>query len=413
MSQPKLPDADEARLKLFQAVELHFAPYIFAGSRFPSCDFEQPSLVEELIGSYTIRTAFYDAGYRPVTSAERAGRYGAVVEIEAASGRIFKRFRTLFRRPDPADGRIFQPVRPHVRMSQPEPVWYGRKGPFPVELPEELGIDPQVVREQGTTLYEYFRGRLQDGYWDDPWTAILLAGLYETAPGDGDLRRNNAWERDRRWWFGLKQRTGDAQMPHLLYLPREYDQDTEKRWPLVLFLHGSGEIGDDLDQVRKSGLAKLAEEGRPFPFLLLAPQCPEEEWFWSPAALNALLDDVSARCRVDPDRVYVTGLSMGGRGTWVLAIAYPDRFAAIAPICGSIPEPEEASRIRHLPVWAFLGAKDEDPSIRQMVAALEATGGNVRLTVYPDAGHNAWTPTYANPAFYEWLLSHRRTSRPS
>lgn len=413
MSQSPLPDADEARLKLFQAVELHFAPYLFAGSRFPSCDFEQPSLVEELIGSYTIRTTFYDAGYRPVTSAERAGRYGAVVEIEAASGRNFKRFRTLFRRPDRADGRIFQPVRPRVRMSQPEPVWYGRKGPLPVELPQELGIDPEVVREQGTTLYEYFRGRLQDGYWDDPWTAILLAGLYETSPGDGDLRRNNAWERDRRWWSGLKQRTGDAQMSHLLYLPREYDQDMQKRWPLVLFLHGSGEIGDDLDQVRKSELAKMAEEGRPFPFLLLAPQSPEEEWFWSPAALNALLDDVSACHRVDPDRVYVTGLSMGGRGTWVLAIEYPDRFAAIAPICGSIPETEEASRIRHVPVWAFLGAKDEDPSIRQMVAALEAIGGNVRLTVYPDAGHNAWTPTYANPAFYEWLLSHRRRPRPS
>src|SRR5262249_33024880 len=231
------------------------------------CDFEQPSLVEDLIGPFTIRTTFYDAEYQPVPSAEHPGRYGAVVEIEAADGRSFKRFRTLFRRPDPPEGRISPPVRPSFRMSQPEPVWYGRKGPFPVELPRELGIDPEVVREQGTTLYEYFRGRLKDGYWDDPWTAILLAGLYETAPGGGDVRRNNAWERDRRWWWGLKRRTGDARVPHLLYLPREYAQDTEKRWPLVLFLHGSGEIGDDLDQVRKSGLAKLAEAGQPFPFL--------------------------------------------------------------------------------------------------------------------------------------------------
>ena len=199
-------------------------------------------------------------------------------------------------------------------------------------------------------------------------------------------------------------------MPHLLYLPRDYDQDPQKRWPVVLYLHGSGEIGHNLDRVRKSGLPKRAEEGRPFPFILVAPQSPEEEWFWLPAALNALLDDVSARCRVDPDRVYVTGLSMGGRGTWVLAIEYPDRFAAIAPICGSIPEPDEASRIRHLPVWAFVGAKDYDQSIRQMVEALQAVGGNARLTVYPDAGHDAWTPTYADPAFYEWLLSHRRGS---
>jgi pimeloyl-ACP methyl ester carboxylesterase len=396
-------------------MELHFAPYVFAGAEFPACEFEQPSLVEDLIGRYTIRTTFYDGDYRPVTTAERAGRYGAIVEIEAADGRIFKRFRTLFRQPDPADGRLFKPIRPPMRMSQPEPVWYGRASPchpFPLELPRELGVDPEVVREQGTTLYEYFRGRLKEGYWNDPWTPILLAGLYETPPGSGDVRRNNAWERDRRWWFGLKQRTGDARTPHLLYLPREYDQDREKRWPLVLFLHGSGEIGDDLDRVRKSGLAKLAEEGQPFPFILVAPQCPEEEWFWLPAALNALLDEVSARYRVDPDRVYATGLSMGGRGTWALAIEYPDRFAAIAPICGSIPEPEEASRIRHLPVWAFLGAKDHDSSIRQMVEALQAVGGNAKLTVYPDVGHNAWTPTYANPALYEWLLSHRRTPPP-
>jgi predicted esterase len=294
-------------------------------------------------------------------------------------------------------------------MSQPEPVWYGRRGPIPVELPKDLGIDPEVIREQGTTLYEYFRGCFQYGIWDDPWTPVLLAGLYETRPGSGDLRRNNAWERDRRWWVGLKQRLGEPCLPHLLYLPREYDQDPQKRWPLVLFLHGSGEIGDDLDRVRKSGLPKRAEEGQSFPFILVAPQSPEEEWFWLPAALNALLDDVSARYRVDVDRIYVTGLSMGGRGTWVLAIDYPDRFAAIAPICGSIPDLEDASRIRHLPVWAFVGAKDHDQSIRKMVEALQAAGGNAQLTVYSDAGHDAWTPTYANPAFYEWLLSHRRT----
>jgi predicted peptidase len=91
-----------------------------------------------------------------------------------------------------------------------------------------------------------------------------------------------------------------------------------------------------------------------------------------------------------------------------VAIEYPDRFAALAPICGSIPAPEDAGRIRHVPVWAFLGAHDGDTSIRQMVEALQAAGGDAKLTVYPDAGHDAWTPTYSNPAFYEWLLSERR-----
>jgi pimeloyl-ACP methyl ester carboxylesterase len=289
----------------------------------------------------------------------------------------------------------------------------------PTRAPDESSTPPEVVREQGTTLFEYFRGRrqllndphaIEDAYPDDPWTAILIAGLHETPTGSGDTCRNSAWERDRRWWFGLKQRTGDARIPHLLYLPREYDAGGEERWPLVLFLHGSGEVGDDLDLLRQAGLARLAEEGRRFPFILLVPQC-RGEWFWLPAALNALLDDVSARCRVDPDRVSVTGLSMGGRGTWDVAIEYPDRFAAIAPICGSIPAVEDVNRIRHLPVWAFLGAKDDDPSIRQMVDALQAIGGDARLTVYPDAGHDAWTPTYADPAFIEWLLSQRRAHR--
>jgi predicted esterase len=403
--------ADNDRRNALRAEELHFAPYVFAGNTFPPCGFEHPERVEALIGPYTLRTSFYDSDYQPVTSAERAGRYGAIVAVEGAEGLLLKRFCTLFRKPDRADGRVFKPRRPLHDVSQPEPAWYGRPGPFAVELPADLGIDPEVVREQGTTLYEYFRDRVRFGYWDDPWTPVLLAGLYETAPGSGDLRRNNAWERDRRWWFGLKQRTGDARTPHLLYLPRDYDEDPEKRWPLVLYLHGSGEIGEDLDQVRKDGLPKLAEQGQSFPFILVAPQSPPEEWFWLPAMLDAVLDEVSAGHRVDPDRVYVTGFSMGGRATWMQAIEYPDRFAAIAPICGSIPELEEASRIRHLPVWAFLGARDPDASIRRMVQALQEAGGDARLTVYPDAGHDAWTPTYADPAFCEWLLGHRRTRR--
>jgi hypothetical protein len=393
--------------------ELHFAPYVFAGTEFPACEFEQPSRVGDLIGPYRIRTTFYDADHQPVASAERPGRYGAVVEIHAADGRTYKQFQTLFRRPDPADGRIVPPVRPVDRPSYPEPVWYGRKDPFPVELPPALGIDPQVVREQGTTLFEYFRGRLRDGFWDDPWTPILLAGLYETPPGSGDTFRNSAWARDRRWWYSLRQRIGELRTPHLLYLPRKYDQNREQRWPLVLFLHGSFECGDDLERVRQSPLPKRAEEGQPFPFILVAPQCPGDEWFWPPAMLSALLDGVSARYRVDPDRVYVTGLSMGGRGAWDVAIDYPEQFAAIAPICGSIPAVADVGRISHVPVWAFLGAEDGDQSIRQMAEALQMIGGRVNLTVYPDTGHDAWTPTYANPAFYEWLLSQRRALGPA
>jgi len=150
--------------------------------------------------------------------------------------------------------------------------------------------------------------------------------------------------------------------------------------------------------------------------VLVSPQCPEGAW-WSEdaqiATLDALLDDIVARYRIDKDRVYVTGLSMGGYGTWRLAMTYPQRFAAIAPICGA-GEPDEAEKIKHLPVWVFHGADDSVVPLersQEMVDALKACGGNVHFTVYPDTNHNSWTPTYANPEFFDWLLAQKRSTR--
>jgi len=127
--------------------------------------------------------------------------------------------------------------------------------------------------------------------------------------------------------------------------------------------------------------------------------------------LNALLDHIVSLYRIDEERIYVTGLSMGGFGTWYMAAAYPDRFAAIAPICGG-GDPESAGRIAHLPVWVFHGAKDETVRIKkseEMVAALKKVGGKVKFTVYPDLGHNSWDATYGNPELYKWFLEHTRS----
>ena len=201
---------------------------------------------------------------------------------------------------------------------------------------------------------------------------------------------------------------------YLLYLPTDYDAGQNRRWPLVLFLHGSGERGDDVQLVTQQGLPKLVEEGENFPFLLVSPQCPERGWWTTEensAALAALLDEIEQNYAVDPDRVYVTGLSMGGYGTWALATAYPQRFAAIVPICGG-GAPETVSAIRHVPAWVFHGENDELVPLhkaRVMVDALQACGGNVRLTTYPGVGHDSWTRTYANPELYRWLLDQRRT----
>ena len=195
---------------------------------------------------------------------------------------------------------------------------------------------------------------------------------------------------------------------YLLYLPQGYGEEAE-RWPLLLFLHGAGERGDDLELVKKHGPPKLLEEGRDLPFIVVSPQCPQGET-WSNDVLLSLLDEIADHYSVDDDRVYLTGLSMGGYGTWLLAAEHPERLAAIAPICGGGSR-LQAHKLEHLPVWAFHGAQDQTVPIsesEEMVEALRACGGNVRFTVYPDAAHDAWTETYENPALYEWFLQHRR-----
>ena len=206
-------------------------------------------------------------------------------------------------------------------------------------------------------------------------------------------------------------------LSYLLYTPTEYGADATKQWPLVLFLHGAGERGSELDKVAVHGPPKLVKQGRSFPFILVSPQCPGEQR-WQPDVLIGLLDGVQAKLRVDPKRVYVTGLSMGGYGTWSLASRYPERFAAVAPICGGgeridiLLAGRRGPALKTLGIWAFHGAKDNvvplDESER-MVDAFKKTGNtDVKLTVYPDAGHDSWTEAYNTAELFEWLLKHSR-----
>ncbi len=198
----------------------------------------------------------------------------------------------------------------------------------------------------------------------------------------------------------------------LVYLPTDYGAPG-KRWPLVLYLHGAGERGRDLELLKRNGPPKMIAEGRQFPFVLVAPQCEKGSW-WDPEALDALLDKVIGLYSIDDDRVYLTGLSMGGWGTWDLAIHHPERFAAIIPICGAGAQPYAAAkRLRNVPAWAFHGAKDQlvPMELSQMtVDRVKKAGGDARLTIYPDAGHDAWTETYNNPEVWDWLMSQKRRS---
>jgi predicted peptidase len=197
----------------------------------------------------------------------------------------------------------------------------------------------------------------------------------------------------------------------LLYLPKGYAE--KDSWPLLLFLHGAGERGNDLELVKVHGPPKLISQGKDFPFIVVSPQCPEDRW-WQAMELSALLDEIIEKHKVDQDRIYVTGLSMGGFGTWSLAAYTPHRFAALLPICGG-GETHWTKTFTHVPIWAFHGDKDTAVPLERsekMIEALKKNGGNPKLTVYPGVAHDSWTQTYENPAVYEWLLEHKRQPAP-
>jgi len=179
----------------------------------------------------------------------------------------------------------------------------------------------------------------------------------------------------------------------------------------MLFLHGAAETGLELDRVKKHGPPKVVPR-TPLPFFrVISPQNPPGfHWVQLLDDLRALLEDAFERYPVDRTRVYLTGLSMGGYGAWGLAGAYPELFAALVPVCGG-GDPDTACALKDIPTWAFHGAKDTviPPSeSEKMVEALGACGGDVRLTLYPDLGHDAWTRTYADMALYAWLLKHSK-----
>jgi predicted peptidase len=206
-----------------------------------------------------------------------------------------------------------------------------------------------------------------------------------------------------------KEITIKVQMNYLLFLPEGYES-SDKKWPLILFLHGAGETGTDVEKVKATGLPKLLETKTDFPFVVISPQSSGRGW--NSEGLNALLDDALAKYKVDPDRVYLTGLSMGGFGSWELGTAHPERFAAIAPICGG-GNPSRASRLKGVPVWAFHGGKDNVVPIARteaMIKALKDAGCEPKFTIYPEAGHDSWTETYNNPELYKWFLEQKRKS---
>jgi predicted peptidase len=199
-----------------------------------------------------------------------------------------------------------------------------------------------------------------------------------------------------------------ASVAYLLYLPKAYQPDN-KKWPLMLFLHGRGESFGPLQAVKKWGPPRMVERGDEFPYILVSPQCPPGH-YWSDVKQQSrvlqLLDVITKTYAVDKNRLYLTGLNMGGDGTWRLVADNPRRFAAAVPICG-IGVPEDAYRLAKLPIWVFHGDQDRSVPIErsvEMVKAIRASGSKkIRFTTLEGIGHNSWSSAYAPPDLYKWL----------
>lgn len=197
--------------------------------------------------------------------------------------------------------------------------------------------------------------------------------------------------------------------PYHIYYPESYASKPEEKWPLILFLHGAGERGNDLEKVKSQGLPKYLKDKKDFPFVVAYPQCPFYT-YWHISKLNEWLDEVLTQVQADESRIYLTGISMGGYGSWHWAANDPEKFAAIIPICGG-GEVSKASRLIHMPIWAFHGARDNIVPVSEtldMAEAVKAAGGKVELTIYPDLYHDSWTVTYNSPKTYDWLLKHKK-----
>ena len=298
-----------------------------------------------MVGSFTIDTVYYDAHFNRVTKPTAPGCYGAITTSVSAAGDAFSVYQTLY--------------------CQPE---------GPAQAPAGTSARLLAALEQNPAATEY------------------------------DARKI-----DHYWWHTLRKKLGTAvRYEYYVRLPKGYDDDLRKRWPVIFFLHGSGG-GDNPEHVRDRGLQQAAREKANFPFIAVSLRSPGG---WEPPAVNEVIDEVANTCRTDPTRYYLTGFSMGGIGTWNVVQDRPDRFAAIAPVGGRHGDLAHAADLKHVAVWVINGADDTTTTSAdalKMVDALRAAGGEVKWTEIPEAGHvDSHDAAYSWDELYSWFLQHHR-----
>ena len=206
------------------------------------------------------------------------------------------------------------------------------------------------------------------------------------------------------------------QLSYQIYLPNDYGVEPGRTWPVILSLHGAAARGTTSEEILKADLPATIEAGVDYPFIVIAPLCPAETW-WSDhlPALDSLLKEVCDRYSADQNRIAVTGVSMGAFGVWHLGAAYPERFSALVPISGGgawfYGFPERARSLAGVPTWIFHGETDAIIPLREAVVladVLKASGGNSRLTVIPEGGHDIWKQVYRMPELISWLAEQKR-----
>ena len=233
-------------------------------------------------------------------------------------------------------------------------------------------------------------------------TSVLLSVLFLSGC---------AGQRQSQLIDGELQTITKENLQYYLYYPKDYELRKSEDFGLLLFLHGGGESGAELEEIKKNGPPKLLVEGKEFPFLVLAPQNPHKRKWWNIHAVNQLLNEIVETNRVDPKRIYLTGLSRGGSAAWDLAVQYPDKWAALAVVCGMTPVPYAHWIDKKLPIWVFHGDQDKVISVEEsdeMVAKLKEMGYEVKYTRYKGVGHNSWTQAYTTDALYEWMAKQKQ-----
>lgn len=377
----------ERRLPLNYA----FHPFCFSGDKLPAGSYKDPAEIARRLGPNEVKVTYYDSALNIVTNAAKPGRYSAIVEVSPRYHPPMWRYYTLF------------------RMAAPV-VWETAGAAVKLGLPAELGLDAQVVSQQEKAVGDFARKALGEALAQTEDGATFLAWLHETPRDTPATQRFGLATSRMRWMHALKRRAGmQAPLKYRVELPRDVGQDPARKWPAILYLHGSGDRGAPVADLAGTAAVRCPRELKPDTFIVIAPRCPLNSW-WSLPAIDDLLAEVLAQYPIDQDRLYLTGVSMGGYAAWQLLAGRPETFAAAVPLCGG-GDPAEAGRFNDLPIWVFHGARDdavEPARSREMVEALRRLNGRVRYTEYPDLGHNCWEATYSKPELYDWLLQQVR-----